>query len=93
VLLRLACLFTVQVGSAPLPLSGAQGAPSSLLCVFFFSAACYYSVWFFSLFFPWGGSVCPGGYADLAQGCFWEYLMLLSSLGGLLLPSRLGTGI
>jgi hypothetical protein len=26
---------------------------------------------FFS-FFPGWGSVCPGGYADLAQGCLWE---------------------
>jgi hypothetical protein len=22
--------------------------------------------------------VCPGGYADLSQGCLWEYRMLLS---------------
>jgi hypothetical protein len=27
----------------------------------------------FSFFFPGWGSVCPGGYADLAQGCLWEY--------------------
>jgi hypothetical protein len=39
---------------------------------------------FFS-FFPGWGSVCPGGYADLAQGCLWEYRMPLSSPGGLLL--------
>jgi hypothetical protein len=44
-------------------------------------------------FFPGWGSVCPGGYADLAQGCLWEYCMPLSSLGGLLLPSRLDTGV
>jgi hypothetical protein len=25
------------------------------------------------LFFPGWRSVCPGGYADLAQGCLWEY--------------------
>jgi hypothetical protein len=24
-------------------------------------------------FFPGWGSVCPGGYADLAQACLWEY--------------------
>jgi hypothetical protein len=24
-------------------------------------------------FFPWWRSVCPGGYAALAQGCLWEY--------------------
>jgi hypothetical protein len=32
----------------------------------------------FSFFSGWG-SVCPGGYADLAQGCPWEYRVLLSS--------------
>jgi hypothetical protein len=42
----------------------------------------------FSLFFPWLGAVCPGGYADLAQGCLWEYRMLLSSSGGLHLSSQ-----
>jgi hypothetical protein len=35
---------------------------------------------FFS-FFPGWGSVCPGGYADLAQGCLWEYRVPLSSPG------------
>jgi hypothetical protein len=77
----------------PPPVSGAQGAPPSLLCVFFFSAACLLFSLVFSLFFPGWGSVCPGGYADLAQGCLWEYSMPLSSPGGLLLPSRLGTGV
>jgi hypothetical protein len=33
---------------------------------------------FFS-FFPGWGLVCPGGYADLAQGCLWEYHVPLSS--------------
>jgi hypothetical protein len=32
----------------------------------------------FSLFPRWR-SVCPGGYVDLAQGCLWEYHILLSS--------------
>jgi hypothetical protein len=49
----------------PSPLFSAQGTPPSLLCVFIVLIA-YYSV---SLFFPGWGSVCPGGYADLAQGC------------------------
>jgi hypothetical protein len=48
---------------------------------------------FFFSFFPGWGSVCPGGYADLAQGCLWEYCMPLSLPGGLLLPSMLGAGI
>jgi hypothetical protein len=41
-------------------------------------------------FFPEWGSVCPGGYADLAQGCLWDYCVLLSSPCGLLLPKVLG---
>jgi hypothetical protein len=32
----------------------------------------------FSFFLGWG-SVCPGGYADLAQGCLWKYRIPLSS--------------
>jgi hypothetical protein len=55
------CLFTVLWG-IPLPCFGAQGAPPSLLCVFFF---CYCLLFSFS-FFPGWGLVCPGGYADLA---------------------------
>jgi hypothetical protein len=31
------------------------------------------------LFFPWWWSVCPGGYADLAQSCLWKYCVPLSS--------------
>jgi hypothetical protein len=38
---------------------------------------------FFSL---GGGSVCPRGYADLTQGCLWEYHVPLSSLCGPRLP-------
>jgi hypothetical protein len=42
---------------------------------------------FFFSFFPGWGSVCPGGYADLAQHCLWGYHVPLSSPGGLLLSS------
>jgi hypothetical protein len=59
----------------------------SLLHVFFVVTA-YYSVVFF--FFPGWGSVCPGGYADLAQGCLWEYRVLLSSPCGLHFPKQSG---
>jgi hypothetical protein len=52
-----------SVRDFPSPLFYAQGAPPSLLCVFFVIA--YFSV----SFFPWVGVVCPGGYA---QGCLWE---------------------
>jgi hypothetical protein len=72
----------------PSPPFGAQGALPSLLHVFFVVVA-YYSVFFFS-FFPGCGSVCPWGCADLAQGCLWEYHMLLSSPCGLRLPKRSG---
>jgi hypothetical protein len=76
----------------PSPLFGDRDTPPSLLHVFFFFlAACL----LFSLFFfpPGWELVCPWGYADLAQGCLWEYCVPLSSPGGLLLPSRLGAGI
>jgi hypothetical protein len=94
-LLQLACYLQFVWGIAPPPLSRAQGALPSLLCVFFFfSAACLlFSLFFSFFFFPGWGSVCPAGYADLDQGCLWEYCVLLSSPGGLLLPSRLGAGI
>jgi hypothetical protein len=59
----------------PSPPLQRSGAPPSLLCVFIVLIA-YYSV---SLFFPGWRLVCPGGYADVAQGCLWEYRGLLSS--------------
>jgi hypothetical protein len=69
-----AFLFTV-LGRIPLPPSSALSAPHPL---------CYVSLLFLLiitqfLFFPWVGSVCPGGYAVLAQGCLWEYRVPLSS--------------
>jgi hypothetical protein len=42
-------------------------------------------------FFPGWRLVCPGGYAVLAQGCLWEYRILLSSLC-LHLPKPSGRG-
>jgi hypothetical protein len=56
-----ACLFTVP-GKIPFPQSLALRLPHplshvSLLLLLSFS------------FFPWWRSVCPGGYAALAQGC------------------------
>jgi hypothetical protein len=49
-----------------------------LLCYMFFCCYCLLFSFFFS-FFPEWGSVCPGGYADLAQDCLWEYQVPLSS--------------
>jgi hypothetical protein len=34
---------------------------------------CSYCLLLSFSFFPGWGSVYPGGYADLAQGCLWEY--------------------
>jgi hypothetical protein len=56
-----ACLW----GNSPPPLFGTQGAPPSLLCVFFVVIA-YYSV---SLFFPWVG-------VSLFRGLCWSGLGL-----------------
>jgi hypothetical protein len=81
----LACLFTV-LGGIPLPLFRAQGAPPSFPCVFIVLIA-YYPVSLFSL---GGGLVCPGGYADLATGCLWKYLIPLSSPCGPHLPKLSG---
>jgi hypothetical protein len=58
-----------------------------LLCVFIVLIA-YYSV---SLFSPGGGRSVRGGYAVLAQGCLWEYCVLLSSPVRVF-PSCLGMG-
>jgi hypothetical protein len=43
-------------------------------------------------FFPWVGVVCPGSYADLAQGCLWEYRIPLAHLVHVF-PSRLCAGV
>jgi hypothetical protein len=65
---------------------GSQGTPPSLLRVFIVLIA-YYSV---SFCFPGWGSVCPGGYADLAQGCLWEYHGTAKLTFGLRLPKLSG---
>jgi hypothetical protein len=40
---------------------------------------CSYCLLLSFSFVPGWGSVCPGGYADLAQGCLWEYHVPLTS--------------
>jgi hypothetical protein len=75
--------------SAPPPLSRAQSSLPSLLCVFFFPAACLLFS-FLVYFSPLGGGQSVHG---AMLGCLWEYCMALSSPGGLLLPSRVGAGI
>jgi hypothetical protein len=60
-------IYSPRKGSLP-PIVSAQGAPPSFQRVLIVLIA-YYSV---SLFFPGWKSVCPGGYAALAQACLWE---------------------
>jgi hypothetical protein len=69
----------------PLPPLWCSGCPVLFaMCLF-----CYCLLFNFS-FFPWVVSVCPGGYADLAQGCLWECCVLLSSPCGPHLPKLSG---
>jgi hypothetical protein len=87
-LLRPACLFTVLWGiSPPPPPNRLRGwGRSALFATCVCCCCCLFSLFFFFSFFPGWWSVCPGGYADLAQGCLWEYRMPLSSPCGLRLP-------
>jgi hypothetical protein len=75
-------------GGLPLPCSSAFRAPHPLCYVSFLLLLLI--IQFFS-FFPGWGSVCPGGYADLAQGCLWECCMPLSSSCGLHPPKWSGS--
>jgi hypothetical protein len=61
-------IYSPRKDSLP-PIFSAQDAPPSFPCVFIVLIA-YYSV---SLFFSGWRSVCPGGYAPLAQACLWGY--------------------
>jgi hypothetical protein len=79
-----ACLFTVRVGIAPPPVSGAQGAMSSVLNVFFFSATCLlFRLVFFPLFYLGGD--------QSVQGAMLIYRVPLSSTGGLCLRKQSGS--
>jgi hypothetical protein len=68
-LAHLACLFTVP-GTIPFLPSSALRAPHPLSCV---SYLFLLLITQFLFFFPGWRSVCPGGYATLAQACLWEY--------------------
>jgi hypothetical protein len=73
-----------------------EGFPSSpLRCsvhptLFAMCLYCSYCLLLSFSFYPGWGSVCPGGYADLAQGCLWEYNIPLSSPCGPHLPKPSG---
>jgi hypothetical protein len=56
------------------PLRGSGRPTLFATCLF----CCYCLLFSFFFFFPGWGLVCPGGYADLAQSCLWEYHVLLS---------------
>jgi hypothetical protein len=71
--------------SSPLQFSGCPAVFAT--CLFY----CYCLLFRFSFLSGWG-SVCPGGYADLAQGCLWEYHVPLSSPCGPHLPKPSGRG-
>jgi hypothetical protein len=81
-LLQLACCE-----GFPLPSSSALRVPCPLCYMSFLLLLLI--IHFFS-FFPGWGSVCPGGYANLAQGCLWEYCVLLSSPCGPRVPKLSG---
>jgi hypothetical protein len=69
-LLWLACLFTVHLSDCPPPSLGLRVPCPLCYMSFFFQLLIIIQFVFFSLFFLSGwGSVCPGGYADLAQDC------------------------
>jgi hypothetical protein len=54
----------------PLPHFPELRAPRPLCYLSFFFFSCLFIIQFvFFSFFPGWGSVCPGGYADLSQGC------------------------
>jgi hypothetical protein len=80
-----ACLFTVLWG-IPLHHFRHSGRPTLFaMCLY-----CSYCLLFTFSFFPGWRLVCPGGYADLAQGFLWEYRVPLSSPCGLRLPKPSG---
>jgi hypothetical protein len=62
-----------------------EGSPSPVLrssgCPTLFATClyCSYCLLLCFSFFPVWKSVCPGGYAVLAQGCLWKYHVPLSS--------------
>jgi hypothetical protein len=74
-----------------------EGFPSPTLwcsvCPTLFATClyCSYCLLLSFSFFPGWGSICPGGYADLAQGCLWKYRIPLSS-PCLCLPKPFGHG-
>jgi hypothetical protein len=64
--------------------SSRRVSPPPLRCsghpiLFAISLYCSYWLLLSFSFLPGWGFFCPGGYADLAQGCLWKYHVSLSS--------------
>jgi hypothetical protein len=74
------------VRDGPSPTLWCSGCPALFATCLY----CSYCLLFSFSFFPGWGSVCPGVYAELAQGCLWEYHVLLSSPCGLHLSKLSG---
>jgi hypothetical protein len=80
-----ACLFTV-LWVIPSPTLWFSVHPTLFATCLY----CSYCLLLSFFFFPGWELVCPGGYADLAQGCLWEYCVPLSSPCGPHLPKPSG---
>jgi hypothetical protein len=80
------CLLQPACEGFPSPPLLRSGHPTLFATCLF----CCYCLLFSFSFFPEWGLVCPGVYADLAQGCLWEYCVPLSSPCGPHLPKRSG---
>jgi hypothetical protein len=77
-LLRPGLLISSSVRDSPPPSSALRVPTRFATCLL-----CCYCLLFSFSFFPGWGTVCPGGYADLAQDCLWECHVPLSSPCGL----------
>jgi hypothetical protein len=80
--LLLPCLFFYSSVRDSPPHLWHSGCPA----LFVMCLLCCYCLLFSFSFIPGWGSVCPRGYADLAQDCLWEYRILLSLPCGPHLP-------
>jgi hypothetical protein len=74
----------------PLPHLLCSGRLAFFATWLFYCCCLLFSLIFFP-FSPGWGSVCRGSYADLAQGCLWEYHMPLSSRCALHHPNQSGS--
>jgi hypothetical protein len=81
------CLLQLACEGFPLSPSSELRVPHPLCYVSFLL---FLLIIQFLFFWPGRGSFCPGGYADLAQDCLWEYHIPPSSPYGPHLPKLSG---